>query len=293
VVQAIQNSCDIFFYNVAGPAGKDSITGAELRYYEAGNFTAPLKFRGIGITPLNKYMEMFGVGAKTNIELPNEFKGVLPGSEWPTSTKKQGWSLGDTMVTSIGQGDTLMTPLQVANMTLAIATGKLFQPKIVRNVTNVDPDGKEVPIEKYQKFEPTIIRNIEVDAVNLQAIREGMSLVTSVHGTADKLSTDLGKLKVAGKTGTAEYGVAYDFTDTNEPIYPTHAWFTSYAPYENPEYVVTAVIQAEPGSQQIEGSTFAVPVVKQIYQTIYGKDTRFFPPAPTPIPPTVKPTSKK
>lgn len=278
VVQAVENSCDIFFYNVAAPAQKDAQSG-DLRYYEPGN-PNPILFRGIGIEPLNKYMTIYGLGQKTGIELPFEIPGVLPGPQWKFETLQQGWSLGDTITTSIGQDDILMTPLQVANMTLAVATGKLYKPSVLASIKNVDTDGKETGAVEFPRPIP---RDVPVDKAYLDAIRQGMSLVTSVQGTAGRLATDMGRLKVAGKTGTAEYGEAYEYTANKEPIFPTHAWFTSYAPYENPEYVVTVVLQAQAGTQQIEGSTYAVPAVKQIYQSIYAKDTRFFDqPTPTP-----------
>lgn len=287
VVGAIENSCDIFFYNVAGPVGQDEQTGAELRYFEGTALNSPpIKFKGIGIKPLNKYMEMFGLGAKTEIELPNEFKGVLPGPDWATTVRKTYWSLGDTMVTSIGQGETLMSPLQVANMTLAIATGKLMKPRIIRKVTTKDEHGNEVSVDTFKDYGPTKIRDIAVDEVHLKAVRQGMALVTEGQGTANHVGEGMGRLKIAGKTGTAEYGVAYgEDPITHDKIYPTHAWFTSYAPYENPEYVITVVLQAQPDSLQIEGTTYAAPAAKAIYQAIYGKDTRFFDPAtPTPNP---------
>lgn len=284
VVGGIENSCDIYFYNVGAAGGIVKATNQPLRYYEPNN-PNPIPFKGLGIKRLNQYMEMYGVGSLTGIELPEEMPGLMPTVDW--DTKRGGvWSLGDDITTSIGQGYTLMTPLQVANMTAAVATGKLLKPTIVKSVTQIDSKGNEVPVAGMDFTLPKVIHEIAVDKKYLDAIRQGMGMVTSEHGTAYQLNTDMGRLKVAGKTGTAEYGSPYA-TDpkTGDDLYPTHAWFTSFAPFDNPEYAITVVLQAQAGTVQIEGTTYSVPVAKKVYQTIYAKDSRFFDqPKPTPVP---------
>lgn len=273
---AIENSCDIFFYNAGVPDQTNTDFGRS-RYYNQ-NSNQPNYFRGVGINLLDAYMEMFNVGKKTGIEILSEYKGVLAGPQ----IKKDGtWSIGDTMTTSIGQGDLEVTPLQMAMITAAFANGgKLLQPKLVRQIK--DPEGKEVV-----GFQPKVIRDVTKDPVKwtmpdpkddkktvtqefvlapgvIQLIREGMLAVTGVAGTANRVMyNQTGRLKVAGKTGTAEYGEVLR-TEGDRDIRASRAWFTAFAPYDKPEIAVTVLISG--GDNVLEGSTFAVPAVKEILE---------------------------
>ncbi len=272
VVGAIENSCDIFFYNASVPDETNAYYGRN-RYYNR-NSNLPNYFAGTGITPLNGYMSLFNLGKPTGIEIPGEYSGSLPGPH----TKL--WSIGETMTTSIGQGDLEITPLQMCMVTAAFANGgKLLQPRIVRNVK--DAEGKEV-----LPFEPKLIRDVTKDSVKwttvdaedknkrsageyvlapgvLQVIREGMLAVTGERGTANNVMYGkMGRLKVAGKTGTAEYGEVIGKDKDGNDARATRAWFTAFAPYDKPEIAITVLIAS--GDIGNEGSTFAVPAVKDI-----------------------------
>lgn len=288
VENALMNSCDIFFYNTAVPA-EDNPDYGKSRYYNKGS-TVPIPFNGMGIDLLNGYMNLFNLGQPTGIELPGEYQGTLP------NPQTKAWSIGETMTTAIGQGDLLMTPLQVCMMTTCFANnGKLLQPKIVREVK--DQDGKVV-----MPFEPKLIRDVTKDAVKwtyddksdppkkvtnefrleqpvMELVRQGMLKVTSPSGSAASSKLyEMNGLKVAGKTGTAEYGDVIGPDKDGNPARATRAWFTAYAPFDKPEIAVTVLVAS--GDIGNEGSTFAVPAVKEIlawkFQAIVN------PPKPTP-----------
>lgn len=264
---AIQQSCDIFFYNTAQKDDTDPLLNRRLAYYTATNSPAPFYFRGMGINNLIKYMDMFGVGKRTGIELPSEYRGLLQTPEmYPEYHPGDAWSVGTTFTTAIGQGDTLMTPLHIANMTTAIANGgTLLKPRVVKKV--VDADGKTiVPDERV------IAGLIDVRPEHIATVKRGMRKVALPGGTADKtLANQMGSLAVAGKTGTAEFGEPIGKDADGNLQFPTLAWFTCFAPYDKPKYVVTTLITTE--QSVIEGSTYAVPAAKKILQALFPKET--------------------
>jgi penicillin-binding protein 2 len=179
---------------------------------------------------------------------------------------------------SIGQGFVLSTPLQVANYTAAIANhGNLFQPQLVERVT--DADGKTVRV-----VEPKLIRKVPVDPAYLDIVREGMYGVVNWPGVGTATSIKLPGVSVAGKTGTAEYfrDLDKDGKEDRDPKgnLPTHAWFTSFAPYENPELVVTVLV-VNAG----EGSQVAAPIAAKVLRKYFG--------IPEPAQPTPTATATK
>jgi penicillin-binding protein 2 len=223
VIKALAESVNTFFYYLGG-GYKD--------------------FPGLGITKINQWFSLFGLGNLTGIDLPNEKTGFLPTPEWKEKVKKEIWYPGDTYHLSIGQGDLLVTPIQVANFTAAIANGGiLYQPHLVREIGDS---------ESKIKFQPKIIRSNFVPEENLKVVREGMRAAV-VWGSARSLANL--PIKVAGKTGTAQ-----------APKGKPHAWFTCFAPYEKPEIVLTVLI--ENGG---EGSTAAVPVAKDVLNWWFSK----------------------
>jgi penicillin-binding protein 2 len=267
IESAITQSCDIFFYNVAQNASKDAVTGKQLAYYTAPDSKDPINFKGMGITKLQKYMDMFGLGKQTGIELPDEYPGLLQTPEtFPKDHQGNQWSLGDTITTAIGQNDTQMTPLQVCLMTATIANGgTLIRPRLVKRV--VDNAGNEVV--KDERF---IMSVLEVSQTHLATVKRGMRKVVLPGGTAEsQMANQMGNLTVAGKTGTAEYGESYGQDASGNLLFPTLAWFTCFAPYEKPRYAVTTLITT--AENQIEGSTFAVPAAKKILQALFPKET--------------------
>ena len=206
-------------------------------------------FKGLGIDKIKKYLNVFGFGSGLGIDLPGEASGLIPDPIWKKSAKNEGWFTGDTYNVSIGQGDVLVTPLQMVSAVAAIANnGTLWRPRIVKKIT--DFGGKIV-----KEFEPEMIKNNFIDVHNLQIIREGMRGAVT-EGSAYLLA-DL-PVKVAGKTGTAQ--VTSTFRKTN-------AWFTGFAPYDSPEIALAIVIEGAG-----EGSTAAVPVAKEIFQWYYNQN---------------------
>ncbi|MBF8280566.1 MAG: penicillin-binding protein 2, penicillin-binding protein 2 [Candidatus Magasanikbacteria bacterium] len=217
VTKALAQSVNTFFYMIGGG-------------YE--------KFTGLGIERLTKYYKLFGLSVATGIDLPGETSGFIPSKEWKEKKKGERWYIGDTYNVSIGQGDVLVTPLQMADATAAIANGGvLLKPKIGMTIKPPQGPAQNIPAE--------VIRHMPFGVGPLQIVREGMRLAVQ-DGSARSLNTL--PIHVAGKTGTAQWSDKH----------PTHAWFTGFAPYENPQIVVTVMIE-EGG----EGSAVAVPVVKE------------------------------
>ena len=208
VTQALQHSCNYFFY-------------------ETGDRT--------GIDAISKYALHFGLGKKTGIELPSEQTGTL-------AQREEGWGPGDTLNASIGQGDNSFTPVQIAKYISSIANGgTVVQPTIVKTILNAD--GTEVPKEEIDNFvnQKLGIDNtddgIQINPENIQIAREGMRMATSeAGGTAYSRFKDF-KVEVAGKTGSAEAGVDENQKDI------VNAWFVCFAPYENPEVAVVVLVE--------------------------------------------------
>ena len=234
VVTAISQSCDIFFYKATG--------GFE-------------EFQGLGIDRLGAYASMFGIGERTGVELTGEASGLLPSERWKRLTYSESWFTGDTYNAAIGQGYVLVTPLQMLNATAAIANGgTLYRPKIVRRV--VDSSGQEVV-----PFQSEVIRKVPVADANLAIVRLGMRAAVT-EGTAHRVN--LAEVAVAGKTGTAEYPGPLDAAGN----LPTHAWFTAFAPYEDPEIALVVFV-----SGGHEGAKVAVPIAAQILRSYFGIPT--------------------
>ncbi|MHB8871273.1 MAG: penicillin-binding protein 2 [Candidatus Doudnabacteria bacterium] len=218
---------------------------SDIYFYTVGGGQSALNIAGLGPERLSKYDKLFGMGSPLGIDLPSEAAGLVADPYWKKNhfdTKEmQIWYPGDTYHVSIGQGDMLATPLQVAMWTSVVANGgTLYRPYILDRVTDVE---NKVIFEKKQE----VIRSDFIDPKNIEIVREGMRM-TVTQGTARSLSTL--PITAAGKTGTAQF-------DSANPG-ATHAWFTAFAPYENPRIVITVLIEA--GG---EGSLAASPVVKE------------------------------
>jgi len=188
------------------------------------------------------------LGEILGVDVPGEKSGLIPDGEWKRKTKGEKWYIGDTYNMSIGQGYVLATPLQIASYTAAIANGgKLFQPQVVDKI--IDSDGNII-----EDINPKIIREDFIDVENLKWIQKGMR-ENVVSGSGRALTNLL--FKIAGKTGTAQYA-----NNTK-----THAWYTAYAPYENPEIVLTVIVEG--GG---EGHSTAVPIVKEILKWYFENE---------------------
>ncbi|NOZ48909.1 MAG: penicillin-binding protein 2 [Chloroflexi bacterium] len=242
VRQAIAESCDIFFYKLGGG-------------------WPPGEFEGLGVETLAYYAQQFGLGAPTGIDLPGESAGLVPDPKWKRLAKGERWVTGDTYNMSIGQGDVLATPLQIALMTSAIANdGLVFQPQLVAAVTDAES-------HLLQKNEPKLIREIPVDPQHLATVREGMWMAVNwEYGTATNAA--LPDVEVAGKTGTAEFFDPEIPRDGRGNL-PSHAWFTSFAPYQDPEIVVTVFVY-----NGGEGSAVAIPIAQRILRSYFDIKAR-------------------
>jgi penicillin-binding protein 2 len=219
VIQAIAQSCDTFFYGVGG--GYDKIIG-------------------LGIKKIKKYYNLFGYGEKSGIDLSGEAEGLVPDPKWKQAARKESWYLGDNYMLTIGQGDLLVTPLQLLMATSTIANGgALLKPHIVKEI--VSSDGKSI-----KKIGREIVRKNFISKKNIDIVRQGMRAVV-VSGTAQELSSLL--VSSAGKTGTAEFNNKKDF----------HAWYTAFAPYENPKIALVVLVEGAG-----EGNEIAVPIAKEI-----------------------------
>ena len=220
---------------------------ANVYFYVIGGGYKNIK--GLGIDRIKKYLNIFGFGSDLGIDLPGESSGLIPDPAWKKSVKNEGWFTGDTYNVSIGQGDTIITPLQLASAIGAVANGgTLWKPKLVLKIT----DHRNNSI---REFKPESIRANIVDESKLKVVREGLRKAVT-EGSAYLLN-DL-PIKVAGKTGTAQ--ITNTFRKTN-------AWFTGFAPYDNPEIALAIIVEGAG-----EGSTAAVPVAKEVFYWYYNKN---------------------
>jgi penicillin-binding protein 2 len=221
-------SSDVYFYYLAGG------------YYENGREI----FRGLDADNLARYTRAFGLGAPTGIDLPSESAGLVPDPAWKEATLGEPWVIGDTYQFGIGQGFLAATPLQMVNVTATIANGgDVLVPRVVREI--VSASGKVlVP------FQRTVHRHLDVDPADLSVFREAMRQAVS-WGTAERAAVP--GVSVAGKTGTAEFGPALAGGE-----HESHAWFTGFAPSEDPQ--VAIVVFLEKGN----GALDAAPLASQI-----------------------------
>ncbi|MDR3642152.1 MAG: penicillin-binding protein 2 [Candidatus Doudnabacteria bacterium] len=230
VRSAIALSSDIYFYQVAGGSPNGVM-------------------EGLGPDRLADYFRKFGLGRPLGIDMPGEQAGLVPDPAWkmeyfhndPLLGK---WYLGDTYHMGIGQGFVLVTPLQVAEWTAVVANGGVgFVPQVAQKA--VDQNGNVV----WQSQPKVLVSNIASPDV-FKIVQQGMRQ-TVTDGTAKPLNSL--PITSAGKTGTSQF-------DGANPT-RTHAWFTAYAPYENPQIVITVLVEA--GG---EGNAVAEPVVKSALQ---------------------------
>lgn len=207
-------------------------------FYELGN--------RMGIDNLASYALTFGLGKVTGIKLQGEEAGVVPTKQWKQATYGESWYPGETIIAAIGQGYYLVTPLQQAMVLLAVATnGVLYKPMLVDKILAVDG-------AVLQKYSPEIIGNVQLKSEIWETIKAGLRAVPT-QGTAAAVFQGC-KPMVAGKTGSAETGTG-----------TTHSWFACYAPADNPEIVVSVMV--EDGG---DGSVSAAPVARKIVEAYFG-----------------------
>lgn len=227
--EAIAVSCNVCFYIYGGG------------YKE---------LNGLGAQRIKKYLSLFGWGEKTGIDLPQEKEGFLPDPSWKKDVLNESWFIGNTYHLSIGQGYLRITPLQVATAFSAIANnGKLLKPKVVHQIVDTSTNS----IQIVETIEPEIIRENFIDNENLKIVREGMREAVT-YGSSVILNTL--PVKAASKTGTAETGKEGYF----------HNWVTVFAPYDDPEIVLTIVIE-----NVRETQVAALPVAKQVLEWYFSQ----------------------
>ncbi|MBI4067489.1 hypothetical protein HY407_03825 [Candidatus Gottesmanbacteria bacterium] len=238
IVSAIKRSNDIYFYK-AGEA--------------------------LGVDRLVSWSRRFGLGKSLGIDIEGEEEGVVPDGGWKKKTRGESWFLGDTYHLSIGQGDLLVTPLQVNSWTNVIAgDGKLCRPYLLSDLSN-------------------LCKTLNIKKETIELVREGMRQACSPGGTGwplfgfkianSKLKIDnldfmetiesttsakpMVEIATACKTGTAEFG---------DPQNKTHAWFTIFAPVHNPQISITVLVES--GG---EGSSVAAPIAKKMLEEWFGR----------------------
>lgn len=228
LAKAIIESCDVFFYKMGVKIGIDTLATSS---------------------------EAFGLGKKTNIDLPGERSGIMPSRIWKKNARGASWFDGDTINVSIGQGFMLTTPLQLAVMTASIASrGDLIQPQIVKSI-----NGVENPTIK-------VTESSKISDKHWNYIHESMrDVVHSNRGTARGINKDL-TYNIAGKTGTAQVisinaSDEYDRSKISERQWD-HALFVAFAPAEDPKIAVALIV--ENGEH---GSSAAAPIARTVIDT--------------------------
>ena len=225
-VQALTQSCDTWFYQVGIKTGAD---------------------------PIIEWALKLGFGAKCGIPLRGEAEGRVPNDEYMKATHGRKLLNGDIANLSIGQGDTQVTPLQMAQAMAIIANGgRFYQTRLVRQVQSPD----QTVLTAYELREK---RSLAVSAETMNEVREGMiDVVNGPNGTGHEAQLD--GVEVAGKTGTAQWG------PKNKER--TAAWFSGFLPAEDPKYAFAAVYEGDVGSK-VHGGTTAAPMIADIFQDIY------------------------
>lgn len=253
IVSALAWSCNVYFYQIGGG-------------YE------PIEYEGLGLERMGRYAQMFGLGRATGIDLPGELDGLVPDPKWKRLNYAETWLTGDTYNMSIGQGFILVTPLQMINAYAAIANGgTLYRPHLVKEI--LDADGNVVEV-----IEPEVIGKLELDPQYLRLVRTGLhAAINWETGTANEYF-DAPGIDASGKTGTAEFCDSYpQCLDRDGRVKTSHAWFTAYAPTNNPEIVTIVFIYGgkQGAGVAIQGSEVSVPVTNKLlrhYFAIEGQD---------------------
>lgn len=230
--RALRESCDVYFYQLGERLGVDRIAEMARR---------------------------FGLGEVAGIGLDNEKAGLIPTSSWKEKKYGKKWFRGETLPVAIGQGYTLLTPVQLATMTAAVATeGVMYKPHLVKRV--VDPDGRVL-----KEFKPVQVKRVDLKAGSYRMVKEGLlAVVNEPRGTG--AAARLYEVKVAGKTGTSQVVKIRDGKREVAYQYRDHALFVAFAPYDKPEVAVSVVI--EHGEH---GGAAAAPVAGAILRAYFEK----------------------
>lgn len=229
ITQAIQHSCNYFFY--------------EMGYR-------------VGIDTLDKYATYFGLGTKTGVELPNEKAGTLASKQVARENGTE-WYVSDSLSAAIGQSYNDFTPIQMARY-ISILTngGRRINPTLIKSIINAD--GSEVSKEEIETYSneklginQTEVEDLQISDKNIKAVLEGMRSVTSeTGGSAYSIFRNF-NIEIGGKTGTAQAGDK------------TNAWFVGFAPFDDPEIAV--VIMIENGGKGLYAAYSAREIIGQYF----------------------------
>lgn len=230
--KAMTHSCDVYFYKMG---------------------------HRLGIETIAKYSRLFGLGKKTGIDLPSERPGIVPSAEWKKKARGEPWYPGETISVSIGQGFVTVTPIQMAQVIATISNnGVAHQPQLIRGVRRRNTG----QIETWPKPQAT---RLGLNPTFVEGIQRSLASVVS-EGTARRANSPL--VTVAGKTGTSQ--VVALRTDKEKDIpkkFRDHAWFVSYAPFENPQIAV-AVLAEHSG----HGGSAAAPLARELIEAFIKKN---------------------
>lgn len=237
--RAVVESCDVFFYDLA-------LT--------------------LGIDRLSEFMQHFGFGHRTGIDIGGEAPGLMPSREWKRRVRNEPWFPGETLITGIGQGFTLATPLQLAAGTAALAArGQVMQPQVVKAVEN-PADNRITPLAPQARDPVPVQRQENWDHI-LHAM---VDVVHGLHGTARRIGYDA-PYRIGGKTGTAQvFGIAQGEEYVEEEVAKLlrdHALFIGFAPGDTPRIAV-AVIVENGGS----GGAVAAPIARSVMDAFLLKN---------------------
>lgn len=230
--EAIVESCDIYFYDLA--------------------------FR-MGVDRMHEFGTHFGLGEKTDIDIPSERSGIWPSRAWKRATRGQAWYPGNSLNMSIGQGDVLATPLQLAVMTATLARrGVHMKPQLVSGIGD-------------QAVEPAVVGQLQASDKNWDFIKHSMSdVVNNIHGTANSLGRRL-NYKIAGKTGTAQVvGIAQGEEYESEALaefHRDHTLFVAFGPVEDPRFALAVIVE----NGEKHGDT-DFPVVKAMFDAFFKQE---------------------
>lgn len=238
MIESIMQSCDIYYYQLAN---------------------------WMGIEKMQTFLAQFGFGQRTGIDLNGEPSGLLPSKQWKRRVRGTPWYPGETLITGIGQGFTLTTPLQLAAMTATLANrGARIEPRLVNRLVH----GDELDLIS----QGNVLSNVNASPENFDAIIEAMqAVVEHPRGTARRSGLNA-EYSIAGKTGTAQVvniaqGARYDESKLTE-FQKDHALFVSFAPVDKPKIAVVVIVE-NGGS----GSGVAAPVARKVMDFyLLGKD---------------------
>jgi len=234
---SIAQSCDVYFYDLANT---------------------------LGIDPLHDFLDIFGFGKRTGVDVPSESKGLSPSSKWKRTTRNQAWYPGETVISGIGQGFNQTTPIQLAQATATLAMrGVNIRPQVARATRNNGES--ELQLFVTEKSDTLAME----DSKNWEVVIDSMvEVVHGKRGTARHVGKNI-PFKMAGKTGTAQvFGIKQDEkydADTLAKKLHDHALFIAFAPADDPEIVIAVVVENGGG-----GSRTAAPIARSIIDQYFG-----------------------